>query len=198
MIRIKPLFPVLAGVLVLSACGSVSDDFSDSHPQLVAAPDSVSAMLADAADRASLSLEKLAAVEFSRAPEAMIAPAGNAPPELQRAVTVSWVGPVEQLTKSMAERAGYNFLPLGAPPPTPLVVSVDVENRPVIDVLRDVGLQLGMRGDIKVDSAAKIVELHYPPNTGVGIEAQAEAVTEEDTANNEGSSEEKVAATAGE
>lgn len=170
MIRMSPLLPVLASLFVLTACGAVNRDFSDAHPQMVASPDSVSAMLAEAADRASLSLEKLAAIEHSRAPNAAIAPAGNAPQELTRAVTVNWVGPVEPIAKTMAERAGYSFMPIGSPPPVPVVVSIDVENRPVIDVLRDIGLQLGVRGDVKVDSGQKIVELHYPPTTGVGVE----------------------------
>ena len=68
----------------------------------------------------------------------------------------------------MSERAGYNFLPVGVAPPTPVIVSIDVENRPVIDVLRDIGSQLGVRGDVKVDGGKKIVELDYPPNTGAG------------------------------
>lgn len=169
MIRITPIISVWACLAILAGCGPLSRDFSNSHPQLVAQPDNVSAMLADAADRASLSLEKLAAIEHSRAPNASVSPAGNAPVELRRAVTVNWVGPVEPIAKTMAERAGYNFLPVGAPPAIPVVVSIDVENRPVIDVLRDIGLQLGMRGDIKVDSSQRIVELHYPPNTGVGV-----------------------------
>jgi defect in organelle trafficking protein DotD len=170
MIRFSAIFAALTCLLVLPSCGPMNRNFSDAHPQMVAAPDSVSAMLAEAADRASLSLEKLAAVEHSRAPNAAIAPAGDAPAELRRAVTVNWVGPVEPIAKTMAERAGYNFLPIGSPPPVPVVVSIDVENRPVIDVLRDIGLQLGVRGDVKVDSSQKIVELHYPPTTGVGVD----------------------------
>ena len=57
---------------------------------------------------------------------------------------------------------------LGAPPPVPPVVALDVENRPVIDILRDVGLQLGSRADIRVDSNRRMVELQYAPNTGAG------------------------------
>jgi defect in organelle trafficking protein DotD len=170
MIRISPLLSVLVCVVLLTGCSAPARNFSDAHPQMVASPDSVSAMLAEAADRASLSLEKLAAVEYSRAPNASIAPAGDAPAELKRAVTVNWVGPVEPIAKTMAERAGYNFLPIGSPPPVPVVVSIDAENRPVIDVLRDIGLQLGVRGDVKVDSSQRIVELHYPPTTGVGVD----------------------------
>jgi defect-in-organelle-trafficking protein DotD len=167
MFRILFSVPFFMSVLILAGCSNINRNFSDSHPQMVAAPDTVSAKLAEAADRASLSLEKLAAVEYARTPGASLAPAGDAPAELRRAVTVNWVGPVEPLAKTMAERAGYNFIPMGSLPPTPVIVSIDVENRPLIDVLRDLGLQLGVRGDIKVDSAQRVIELHYPPDNGV-------------------------------
>lgn len=160
---------LLAGALALSACAA-SRPFSNDHAQLVAAPDSVSAMLADAADRAADALENLAAVEQARGPEALVAPVGNAPVELRRAITVNWVGPVEPVTKTLADRAGYNFITLGDPPPVPIVVSVDIENRPVIEVLRSIGLQLGARGDVRVDSNRKVVEVLYPSPAGVAPE----------------------------
>ncbi|MCK5284129.1 MAG: DotD/TraH family lipoprotein, partial [Alphaproteobacteria bacterium] len=97
-----------------------------------------------------------------------IAPISNAPVELRRAITVNWVGPVEIITKKMADRAGYRFVVLGAHPPVPTVVSINVENKPVIDVLRDIGLQLGLRGNVNVDSVLRIVEIYYPSNVGVG------------------------------
>ncbi|MCC7305018.1 MAG: DotD/TraH family lipoprotein [Alphaproteobacteria bacterium] len=168
MIRNLPFVSLSFCLLVLSACGAVSQNFSASHPQLVASPDTVSGMLADAADRASKSLETLAAVEQARSPEVSMAPPGDAPAELRRAITVNWVGPVEPITKTLAERAGYNFLPVGTPPPVPVIVNIDSENRPVIEVLRDVGLQLGIRGDVRVDSQKRLVEIQYPPNAGVG------------------------------
>jgi defect-in-organelle-trafficking protein DotD len=168
MARIPSLVACLASLVLLAACDSPAREFSNAHPQLVAQPDTVSAMLADAADRASHSLETLAAVEYARGPGVAVGPVGDAPTELRRAITINWVGPVESITKTLADRAGYNFLVVGAPPVVPVVVSVDVENMPVIDVLRNIGLQLGMRGDIKVDGPGRVVELHYPPNTGVG------------------------------
>lgn len=168
MARISALLTVLASVLILSACDTPARDFSNSHPQLVAQPDTVSAMLADAADRAASSLQTLAAVEYSRSPGVAVGPVGDAPIELRRAITVNWVGPVEPITKTLADRAGYNFLVVGGQPVVPVVVSLDVQNTPVIEVLRNIGLQLGMRGDIKVDGPGRVVELHYAPNTGVG------------------------------
>ena len=139
-----------------------------SNPQVAAQPDKVSAMLADAADRASVALETLAAVEQARTPAIAVGPIENAPSELERAITVNWVGPVEPIARKLADRAGYMFQTIGASPAVPVVVSIDVENKPVIDVLRSIGLQLGTRADVKVDGARRVVEIHYAPNLGAG------------------------------
>lgn len=138
------------------------------NAQVVTSPDKVSLMLAEAADRASNSLETLASIEQSKAPGVAVQPIYNAPEELARAITITWVGPPEQILRKLADRASYNFVTLGNRPPVPLVVNVDVQNQPVIEVLRDIGLQLGVRGDVKVDSERGIIELHYAPVTGVG------------------------------
>lgn len=161
-----PRFLVLSGLLLLTACSENS--LRIDRPQMVAAPDRVSLMLADAADRAADSLETLAAVEQARAPTVSVSPIKNAPPELRRAMTVNWVGPVEPITKKLADRAGYVFQTLGNPPPVPLVVTVNVENQSVIEILRSIGLQLGVRADIRVDSAGRTIEVHYAPVSGVG------------------------------
>lgn len=157
----------MAGLFMLSACaGNFKSQPRD--PQVVTSPDKVSLMLAEAADKASNALETLAAVEQSRSPAVAVQPIHNAPPELTRAMTITWIGPAEQLTKKLADRASYTFLAVGDKPPVPLTVNIDAENEPVIDLLRDVGLQLGVRADIKVDSTRRMVELHYAPVTGLG------------------------------
>lgn len=124
--------------------------------------------MAEAADKASNALETLAAVEQAKSPGVAVEPIHNAPEELERAMTVNWVGPPDQISKMMADRAGYDFLTVGSRPPVPLVVNIDARNERVIDILRDIGLQLGVRADIKVDSVRKIIELHYAPVTGLG------------------------------
>jgi defect-in-organelle-trafficking protein DotD len=161
----KRLVPVLAacGAIALSAC-----QLPERNAQVVASPDKVSLMLAEAADKASNSLQTLAAIEQDRSPAVAVQPITNAPEELSRAVTLTWVGPPEQVLRKLADRASYNFVTLGNRPPVPLVVNIDVQNKPVIEVLRDIGLQLGVRGDVKVDSEQKMIELHYAPVTGVG------------------------------
>lgn len=148
--------------VALAACSSV---MGPKNPQVVAAPDRVSAMLADAADRASNALQTLASVEQAKTPTPNLARIDNAPPELKRAVTVAWVGPVDAITRTLADRASYAFDVFGDMPPVPVVVNVDVENKPIIDILRDIGLQLGGRANLRVDSNRRVIELHYAPVT---------------------------------
>ncbi len=138
------------------------------NPQVVTSPDKVSLMMAEAADKASNSLQTLAAIEQAKSPGVAVQPIVNAPEELTRAMTITWVGPPDQLLRKLADRSSYNFIALGNRPPVPLVVNVDVQNEPVIEILRDIGLQLGVRADVRVDSERKIIELHYAPVTGVG------------------------------
>lgn len=149
---------IITAIVLLAGCAK---PVPIAEPQLVATPDRVSMLLAEAADRSSRSLETLAAIEQYQTPKAKLSPISNAPIELQRAVTMSWVGPVDQVAKRLSEHAGYSFMALGDRPPVPIVVSLDVENRPVIDVLRDIGLQMGTRADIRVDASRKLVELQY-------------------------------------
>lgn len=149
-------------------CSYIEGINTQRDPQVLAAPDKVSLMLAEAADKTSKAMETLAAVEQAKSPAIAVQPIHNAPPELQRAITVSWIGPAEVISKKLADRASYTFLRIGDPPPIPLVVNIDVENQPVVDVLRDIGLQLGTRADVKVDSVRRTVEIHYAPVTGLG------------------------------
>ena len=166
---VKLISAMLLAVM-LSSCSSSgrSGAIESDHANLVASPDKVSMMLAGAADRASVALETLAAVEQARSPEVSVAPIDDVPQELKRAITVNWVGPVEPIAQKLSSRAGYAFQTIGTAPPVPMVVSVDVENMPVIDVLRSLGLQLGARGDVRVDGRRRMVEIHYSPNTGIG------------------------------
>lgn len=171
MMRHCLYLPLVVVLFALSAC-ETPQVFSRGNPQIVATQDPVSARLADAAERASNALETLAAVEYARSPAVAVSPVADAPAELRRAVSFKWVGPVETLTKSLADRASYDFALLGNPPPVPLVISLNVENKPIIDVLRDIGLQLGQRADVKVDAQLRRVEIQFAPNSAGAINAQ--------------------------
>ena len=154
------LFGVL--ICVLAACSTAQPRGSVKNPQLVAQPEKVTIMLAEAADRASRSLETLAAVEKTRTPGAEVASIPNAPQELQRTFSTRWYGPVEQLTEQVAARAGYTFETFGNKPATPIIVTLNAEDRQLINILRDIGLQIGQQGELKVDASRRAVELYYP------------------------------------
>lgn len=163
----KTLSVTLAcAAIALTGCESASI-IKNENPQVVASPDKVSLMLAEAADKASTALETLAAIEQYNAPSVATAPPTNVPSELNRAVTIDWLGPVEQVSHTLANQAGYRFSVLGDVPPVPVVVDIDVENRPIIEVFRNIGLQLGRRADLRLDSSRGVVEIYYAPVSGI-------------------------------
>lgn len=132
-----------------------------SEPQLVVEPNRVDLRLAEAADRATKAMETLAEVEQAKNPVPLAQRLDDVPPELRRTVTITWVGPVEPITKRMAERAGYRFTTLGSAPAVPIIVRIDVVNHPIIDVLRDIGLQMNGRGSVVLDGENRVVEVNY-------------------------------------
>ena len=131
------------------------------QPQMVAEPDTVDLMLADAADRATRALETLSAMEQTQIPTQTTAIVPNAPQELQRAVTFSWTGPVEPLIEELSRKAGYRYGIIGSKPVTPIIITMAATNKPLINVFRDVGIQMGARADLKVDASSRMIEIQY-------------------------------------
>jgi len=127
-------------------------------------PDLVSLRIAQAAEKASSALETLSGIEQNRAPQ-LPEPIdyASAPPELRELITVKWTGPIDQMLSSLAQRAGMRFNRVGAKQATPVIVTVDAYQKPLIEVLHDVGLQAGRRADVSVDSARSLVEIRYAP-----------------------------------
>ncbi len=155
------LFCLLAAVMLLASCSGRPRQAQ----QVVVEPDPVVLRLADAADRASSALELLASIENERTPTNLPPLAANAPTELRRAMTVDWVGPVEPLIKKIADRASFEFYLSGAEPTVPIVVNISARSRPIIEILRDTGLQIGERGTLKVDANEEVIELNYATQT---------------------------------
>jgi defect in organelle trafficking protein DotD len=145
--------------VILTGCSGAS--YIKGNPQLVAEPDKVSALLADAADRASTSLEKLAAIEAQKNQQAPMPQITDVPRELHRGITVSWIGPAEPILQKLSDRVSYNFMVYGQETPNPLIVSIDAENQPIIEVLKSIGLQLGSEADLHVNAETQTVELRY-------------------------------------
>jgi defect-in-organelle-trafficking protein DotD len=153
---------IVTAVSVLTACEGFLPQ--NNEKSLVAESDPVSLRLADAAEKASTALQNLARMEQNQKPP-VPPPPTNAPAELNRHVTVYWTGPVEQLVKKLAQKIGYDYTLNGKPPAVPVIVAIDVIDRPIIDVFRTAGDQVTNRADIMVDVPRRMVELRYAPKS---------------------------------
>ena len=139
------------------------------QPQMVAEPSPVDLMLADAADRSTRALETLAAMEQTQMPIKAIAAVPNAPQELQRAVTFDWTGPVEPLVEELTRKAGYSYGVIGAQPSSPIIITMKVQNKPLINVFRDIGMQMGARADLNINAQIRSVEIQYAAMVNRGM-----------------------------
>ena len=83
------------------------------------------------------------------------------PAALRRPVTIDWIGPVETLAERLAAYAGYRFRTAGLAPVRPIMVAIAVEEMPLIEVLRDSGLQAGDAAIITVDAEERSVRLDW-------------------------------------
>lgn len=79
-------------------------------------------------------------------------------------VSVLWKGPAEPILTKLAEESGYEFKTIGKKSAMPLMVSVDVKDQPVLDVLRSIGLQLGDQATVRVSQRDKMIEVAYAGN----------------------------------
>ncbi|MGE4350871.1 MAG: DotD/TraH family lipoprotein [Bdellovibrionales bacterium] len=127
-------------------------------------PDLVSLRLAEAAEKAASALDTLSGIEQQREPQ-LPQPDdySTAPPALTQLITVRWAGPVEQMLESLADRSGMQFKTVGARASVPVLVTLDVYQKPLIEVLHDLGLQAGRRADITVNSSNNTIEIRYAP-----------------------------------
>jgi len=126
-------------------------------------PDVVTVKLAQAADKASKALDGIANIEQQKNPAVppIADDYANAPANMMQPVSIRWSGPIEQITRTLAERAGLRFRVKGREPAVPLVVNIDVYQQPLLHVLRDIGLQAGTRADLAIDQNEGVVEVRY-------------------------------------
>ena len=101
------------------------------------------------------------------------------PAALRRPVTIDWIGPVETLAERLAAYAGYRFRTAGLAPVRPVMVAIAAQDAPVIEVLRDAGLQAGDAATLTVDAEERSVRLDWaaaplPSRPGAPVAAPGE------------------------
>jgi len=170
----KKTIVVSGAILLLAACSDLQSGWNSlfapdparpAQGAIATEPDIVSVKLAQAADKASKALDAIANIEQQKNPSAVPLKIdyANASPNMLQPVTLRWSGPVEQVARVLAERAGMRFRVTGRAPEVPLVVNVDAYKQPILHVLRDIGLQAGSRADLSVNQNEGVVEVRYAP-----------------------------------
>ncbi len=151
---------LLSVLIALSGC---ANDLRETAP-VATEPDLVGTRIAKAAEKASSALDTISGIEQQRSPITQMEDNySNASPELMQPVSINWTGPIEQITETLASKAGLSFKTRGGKPPAPLIVTINAYQRPLVEILRDVGLQAGQRADLSVNGLSGFVEISYAP-----------------------------------
>jgi defect-in-organelle-trafficking protein DotD len=145
---------VLVVSISLSACGTTATQTGaqalDENAGQKTAQQSVDEALA-------LSSKKIEAMltDFQSLSEPVALPKSD---KANDKITIAWSGEAVSLLKRLAELRGYSFTETGKPT-GPLLIYVNARAEPLMDVLRNIGAQLGPRADIVLKD--KAVELVY-------------------------------------
>lgn len=74
-------------------------------------------------------------------------------------MTVDYQGEAAALLRRVAQTSGYQFRQSGPQPYVPLVVHVDVADKPFVEFLKDIGSQFAGRADLVLSD--KTIEIRY-------------------------------------
>ncbi len=124
--------------------------------------DDASIKLAEAASSVSDSMLQMARVEKVIKPPSKdntltIPNAYN----LQARASVDWSGPIAELTERIAKAAHFRLRILGKVPSVPVLISLNIEDESLAEILRDIDYQAGKRAYIHVYPNSQVIELRY-------------------------------------
>lgn len=85
----------------------------------------------------------------------------NVPPGMDAKMTLHWEGPIEPAVKTAASAAGYDFRATGKPAIPPVIVRLSADQKPIIQILEDIGLQAGSAATVDIVTQSRIVYLRY-------------------------------------
>lgn len=80
---------------------------------------------------------------------------------LQARASVDWSGPIEELTARIAKSAHFRLRVLGKAPSIPVLISMNVKDQSLAEILRDIDYQAGVKAYIHVYPNSQVVELRY-------------------------------------
>jgi defect in organelle trafficking protein DotD len=123
------------------------------------------AQIAEASIAVGQSLQELSAVQMTvHPPKKLQKPFNPQTIGMSKRASVSWTGPVKPLLQKIAQATNYKLRVIGRKPNLPVLVSLNVHNRPIADILRNVTYQVVMKADIAVYPKTRTIELRYHGN----------------------------------
>lgn len=164
--KIKLLFATF-GCLLLVACASQEPPVENVPPARNLQAEAyqmehANVALAEAAGSVSQSLTDLGATEqAANPPQSVSSPPSPSAYGMGMTTSIDWNGPVEPIVQQIANATHYNLKVLGKAPSIPVIVSIDAKEKPMGDVLRDIGYQAGNRASVVVFPSSHIIELRY-------------------------------------
>lgn len=131
-------------------------------PPANAPSDDASIKLAEAANSVSDSMIDMARVEKIITPPnkdntLTIPNAYN----LQTRASVDWSGPIAEVTERVAKAAHFRLRVLGQVPAVPILISLDLKDHSLAEILRNIDYQAGKKAYIHVYPNSEVVELRY-------------------------------------
>lgn len=148
------LLGVITGAAILTGCQTVAD-----KPAVAASQqEQMQAVLAQINDSTVLAVNaqrELALTSDAKTQQTIAARKRI----LTDRVSYDYFGDVDTFVRDVATKYGYDFLTFGKRPPEGVITNVFVKNRPVVDVLRQVGETLNATLDLRVTKEA--FEIHY-------------------------------------
>ena len=154
---------VMAGMVALSGCQTLDFGPTSEGPGEVggSVTDPAEARLTEAMVRGARALELLAETRSAAADLRVPERPTNVPPELLQKVSLDFIGPLEELARTLAARAGYGLVVAGRPPPAPVLVEVVSKDKALIHVFEDAGNQAAHRALLTVDAGRMTVRLDW-------------------------------------
>ena len=154
----KKLLLLFLATALAAGCASVTYK----KPPHNAPSDDASIKLAEAANSVSDSMLKMARVEKVITPPnkdntLTIPNAYN----LQARASVDWAGPIAELTSRIAKSAHFRLRVLGKEPSIPILISLDVQDESLAEILRNIDYQAGKKATIHVYPHSQVMELRY-------------------------------------
>jgi len=153
---------LLASVLITGCAKLHLKDMVFKKPPQNAPSDDASIKLAEAANSVSDSMLQMARIEKVITPpdrdNTLTIPNAR---NLQTRASVDWAGPINELTARVAKAAHYRIRVLGKEPAVPILISLDINDQSLAEILRNIDYQAGAKASIHVYPNSQVVELRY-------------------------------------